>query len=106
VLVPAGGVHRRINRDLKAEIAALEAVAEACPALASWRESDTAWRIDVLDAALEALQQLHGFGGPLRLEWPQGAAIKPTRNVGAGALSLNIASARDRFEVTGRHRGR
>ena len=91
---------------MKAEIAALEAVAEACPALASWRESDTAWRIDVLDAALEALQQLHGFGGPLRLEWPQGAAIKPTRNVGAGALSLNIASARDRFEVTGRHRGR
>ena len=102
VLVPAGGTHRRINRDLKAEMAALEAVAEACPALASWRESDTAWRIEVLDAALEALQQLHGFVGPLRVEWPQGAAIKPTRNVGASALSLSIASARDWFEVTGR----
>jgi superfamily II DNA or RNA helicase len=102
VLVPAGGAHLRINRDLKAETAALEAVAEACPALASWRESDTAWRIEALEAALETLQQLHDFGGPLRLEWPQGAAIKPTRNVGASALSLNISSARDWFEVTGR----
>jgi superfamily II DNA or RNA helicase len=102
VLVPAGGTHRRINRDLGAETAALEAVAAACPALASWRESDTAWRIEALDAALETLQQLHDFAGPLRLEWPQGAAIKPTRNVGASSLSLNIASGRDWFEVTGR----
>src|SRR5207247_5926180 len=53
VLVPAGGAHRRINRDLKAETAALEAVAQACPALASWRESDTAWHIETIAAALE-----------------------------------------------------
>jgi superfamily II DNA or RNA helicase len=101
VLVPSGGAHRRINRDLKAETAALEAVAEACPTLASWRENDTTWRIEALDAALETLQQLHDFTGPLRLEWPQGAEIKPTRNVGASALSLNISSGRDWFEVTG-----
>ena len=101
VLVPAGGAHVRVSRDLEAETAALGAVAEACPALASWRESDTTWRIETLAATLEALQQLHEFAGPLRLEWPQGAAIKPTRNVGASALSLNISSGRDWFEVTG-----
>ncbi|MGD9881594.1 MAG: DEAD/DEAH box helicase [Reyranella sp.] len=101
VLVPAGGAHRRVNRDLEGETAALEAVAVACPALASWRETDHAWRIEALDAALEALQQLHEFTGPLRLEWPEGVAIKPTRTIGAGSLSLKISSGRDWFEVTG-----
>ena len=102
VLVPAaGGAHRRINRDLEAEAATLEAVADACPALSSWRETDNAWRIEALDAALEALQQLHDFPGPLRLEWPRGAAVRPTRTVDAKALSLNISSGRDWFEVKG-----
>ncbi len=101
VLVPAAGAHRRINRDLEAETAALEAVADACPALSSWREADNAWSIEALDAALEALQQLHDFDGPLRLEWPKGAAVRPTRNVDAKALSLNISSGRDWFEVKG-----
>ena len=104
VLVPAGAAHLRVSRDLPAEAAALEAVADACPALASWRENDHAWRIEELDAALEALQQLHEFQGPLRLEWPQGAAVKPTRNVGVKALSLDIASGRDWFEVKGQIR--
>lgn len=101
VLVPTGGAHRRVNRNLEGEKVALEAVAEACPALASWRETDHAWRIESLDAALEALQQLHEFEGPLRLEWPEGVAIKPTRTVGAGSLSLKISSGRDWFEVNG-----
>ena len=101
VLVNVAGAHRRVDRDLAAEVAALEAVVEVCPALASWRDSDHDWRIDELDAALEALQQLHDFAGPLALEWPQGAAIKPTRTVGAKAMSLNIVSGKDWFEVKG-----
>ncbi len=104
VLAPADGAHRRISRDLQAERAALEAVARACPALASWRETDHDWRIGGLDDALEALQQLHAFEGPLSLEWPQGAAIKPTRNVETKAMSLSIASARDWFELKGQIR--
>ena len=104
VLAPEGGAHRRINRDLKAETAALEAVAEACPALAPWRETDHDWRIGALDDALEVLQQLHAFAGALSLEWPQGAAIRPTRDVEAKAVSLNISSARDWFELTGQIR--
>jgi superfamily II DNA or RNA helicase len=104
VLVAADGAHRRVNRDLAAESAALEAVAAACPALASWRETDHAWRIEELDAALEALQQLHEYDGPLQVEWPEGAAIRPTRTVGAAAVSLNISAGRDWFEVTGKVR--
>jgi len=104
VLAPADGTHRRVSRDLRAESAALEAVAAACPALASWRETDHDWRIEALDDALEALQQLHAFEGPLGLEWPQGAAIKPTRNVEAKAMSLSVSSARDWFEVKGQIR--
>jgi superfamily II DNA or RNA helicase len=104
VLAPVGDAHVRINRDLKAEQAALEAVAAACPAMEAWRESDHGWRIDSLDAALEALQQLHEVEASLRLEWPQGAAVRPTRNVGARAVSLNIASGRDWFDVKGQVR--
>ncbi len=104
VLAPGEGGHRRINRDLGAEAAALEAVAAACPALASWRTADHDWRIEDLDSALEALQQLHAYEGPLALEWPQGAAIKPTRNVGGKALSLTISSAKAWFELKGQIR--
>src|SRR5262249_31825746 len=104
VLVPADDARRRVNRDLEAETAALEAVAAACPALGTWRETDHAWRIEALDAALEALQQLHEYSGPLRLEWPEGAAIKPTRTIGPAALSLNISAGRDWFEVKGKMR--
>jgi superfamily II DNA or RNA helicase len=104
VLVPAGAGHRRVNRDLAGETAALEAVAEACPALASWRESDHVWRLDELDATLEALQQLHAYEGPLVLEWPQGAAVKPTRTVDSKSMSLNVQSAKDWFEVSGKIR--
>ena len=104
VLVAHGGAHQRIDRDLEAECAALETVAEACPALTPWRDSDHDWRIDELEAALEALQQLHAFTGPLGLEWPQGAAITPTRTVDAKAMSLNIASGQNWFEVTGQIR--
>ena len=101
VLSAADGAHRRISRDLKAETAALEAVAQACPALASWRDSDHGWHIGALDDALEALQQLHGFTGSLSLEWPKGAAVRPTRDVGAKAVSLRISSGRDWFELKG-----
>ena len=104
VLAPTDGGHRRINRDLPAESAALEAVAQACPALAAWRESDHEWRIDGLDAALEALQELHEVSDQVDLEWPDGARLKPTRTVGSGALNLTIASARDWFEVKGQIR--
>jgi superfamily II DNA or RNA helicase len=102
VLAPVpGGGHRRVERDLKGETQALEAVAEACPALAPWRESDHAWRIGTLEDALEALQELHASPTPVTLEWPQGAAIKPTRDVGSKSVSLNISSGKDWFEVKG-----
>ncbi len=104
VLAPMGDIHVRINRDLKAEQAALEAIAAACPALEAWRESDHGWRIESLDAALEALQQLHEVEQSVRLEWPKGAAVKPTRNVGARAVSLSIAAGRDWFDVKGQIR--
>lgn len=104
VLAPAGGRHLRVNRDLQGEVSALEAVAAACPALASWRVSDHDWLIGALDDALEALQQLHAFEGPLGLEWPQGAAVRPTRDVGSKALSVNVSSTRDWFELKGQIR--
>jgi superfamily II DNA or RNA helicase len=101
VLVTEGGAHRRLERDLLAEADGLEAVAQACPSLAPWRDSDLDWRIDGLDAVLEALQELHDSPAPVGLEWPQGAALAPTRTVGAKAMSLNIASGTDWFEVGG-----
>jgi superfamily II DNA or RNA helicase len=101
VLIADGGGHRRLERDLAAESAALEAVAGACPALAPWRDSDLDWRIEGLDAVLEALQELHACEAPVGLEWPQGAPLTPTRTVGARAMALNIASGKDWFEVKG-----
>jgi superfamily II DNA or RNA helicase len=101
VLVTEGGAHRRVERDLAAEAAGLEAVAQACPALAPWRDSDLDWRIEGLDAVLEALQELHDCPEPVGLEWPQGAPLKPTRTVDVRAMSLNIASGKDWFEVKG-----
>ena len=101
VLVSEGLAHRRVERDLEAESAALEAAALAAPSLGPWREGDHDWRVEGLDAALEALQELHAYPDPIGFEWPQGAALKPTRTVNAKAMALNIASGKDWFEVKG-----
>jgi superfamily II DNA or RNA helicase len=102
VLVTQGGIHRRVNRDLPAEAAALDAVLAACPALAPWRAGDHEWRIDGFEAGLEALQEIQAYTAPLHLEWPEGAAIRTTRNVEAKSVSLSITSARDWFEISGK----
>ena len=101
VLVAEGSAHRRVERDLEAEAAALEAAVAAAPSLEPWREDDHDWRVEGLDAALEALQELHAYSGAIGFEWPHGAALKPTRTVGATAMALNIASGKDWFEVKG-----
>lgn len=101
VLAPAGHGHQRVMRDLQAEASALEAVLAACPSLEPWRESDHAWRLGGIDEALAALQELHAFQGALGLEWPDGAAIRPTPALPPSALSLNITSRRDWFELKG-----
>jgi superfamily II DNA or RNA helicase len=101
VLVAQGAAHRRVERDLEAEAAALEAAAAAAPSLGPWREGDHDWRVEGLDAALEALQELHAYPGPIGFEWPHGTALKPTRTIGAKAMALNVASGKDWFEVKG-----
>jgi hypothetical protein len=101
VLVAQDGRHRRVARNLEAESEALEAVAEACPTLAAWRDGDHDWTMDALAPALEALQELHACAHPLVMEWPQGAPVRPTATVGASALSMNISSGKDWFEVRG-----
>jgi superfamily II DNA or RNA helicase len=96
-----GGRHRRVNRDLAAEGDGLDAILAACPALAPWRQGDHDWRIESFEAALDALQEIEACPAPLQLEWPEGAAIRPTRTIEAKSLSLAITSARDWFEIGG-----
>jgi superfamily II DNA or RNA helicase len=102
VLVTRGGLHRRVNRDLAAEAASLDSVIEACPALAPWRAGDQNWLIAGFVAGLEALQELQACPVPVKIEWPEGTAIRTTRTAGVKSVSLAITSARDWFEISGK----
>ena len=102
VLTTEAGQHRRVNRDLAVERESLDTVIGACPALGEWQVGDHGWRIEGFEAGLDVLQELHSCSAPLRIEWPEGAPIRTTRNIGAKSVSLTIAPARDWFEISGK----
>lgn len=100
-LVEVAGGFVRVGRDLAAERKHLEAFIAACPAAAPWRTGDHAWQIDDLEAALEVLQEIAAIPDGVRVEWPEGESLKPTRPVDMSALSFKVTSERDWFEVSG-----
>jgi superfamily II DNA or RNA helicase len=102
VLVTAGGQRQRVNRDLDAETAAMDALVKACPALLSWGLNGNECEIEALEDVLEFLEQAQAYQGPVKFEWPEGEALKVGRTVGAQGLSIKIKQQRDWFEVSGK----
>ena len=102
VLVTANGQRQRVNRDLDAETAALQALLKACPALLSWGLNGNECGIEALEDVLEFLEQAQSYKGPVNFEWPEGEALKVNRTVGAQGLSIKLKQQRDWFEVSGK----
>ena len=87
------------QRDLAAERSAAERLAASCPRLTP--EGPGRWAADLPDAAdaLALLEQLDAAGA--RCLWPQGERLKIVERADTGALSLQIKTAEEWFQLAG-----
>jgi SNF2 family DNA or RNA helicase len=51
--------------------------------------------------ALEVLEEVQGYAQPVTFEWPEGEALKVSRPVAAGKVSIKLLQKRDWFEISG-----
>ena len=87
------------TRDLSGERRAAQSVLDACPALPG--NDGWTWTLETTEEALTALEQLHGLGDDLVLQWPEGKRIGLTPEVDAKRMRVSVASQRDWLGLKG-----
>jgi len=93
----------RTKRDFEAETEALQALAEACPALGENLEEGK-WTSQEPAEVLELLEQLRDCGLKSSLEWPKGRALRLAGTLKVQNVKLSVAQAgagRDWFALSG-----
>ena len=88
-----GGKTLLVQRDLAAELAQVDVVLAACPALFAGDATDGGWQIADPAAAFELLLQLDALGEAVVVEWPAGKPLKVGGTADGKALRLKIAGA-------------
>ncbi len=88
-----GGKTLLVQRDLAAELAQVDVVLAACPALFAGDATDGGWQIADPAAAFELLLQLDALGEAVVVEWPAGKPLKVVGTADGKALRLKIAAA-------------
>ena len=87
------------SRDLVAERRQAKAVLDACPALTA--NPGWSWSLDDMEEALNLLQQLHGLGDAVLLQWPEGKRIGLSREATLNQMRVSVGQGRDWLEVEG-----
>ena len=96
----------RTRRDFEAEALALQALAEACPALGENLEEGR-WASQEAGDVLELLEQLKDCGLKSSVEWPKGQAVRIAGSLRTQNVKLSVAKAgagRDWFALSGEAR--
>jgi len=99
VLAEINGKQLQTTRDLEIEIHYLDQVTEDCPIL--YDTIDTKWIFSDTEMALEALLQLQTLGEFAVLKWPQGRAIKVSREAGLSQAIFSVRKKNDWFSLSG-----
>ena len=99
VFASQGGETRQAQRDLRAERAAADGLAAACPALAATAGAPPPWVFPEPQGALELLEQLHAAQAPCL--WPKGEPFRIVAQAATSSLSLTIKSAAEWFSASG-----
>ncbi len=101
LLATIAGQQVRVNRDLAGEIAARNALVDACPTLRDRGGTDVHELVlDDLEGSLELLLELQTYGGPLSIEWPEGQRMRVSR-AASDRLRVQVTRDRDWFNVAG-----
>jgi len=93
------GLTVRCTRDLKAEVAAAQAVPARCPELAG--ADGWSWYLDDPEQALTALEQLHALGDAVVLDWPQGKRIALSAEAHLGQMRVAVKKQGDWLAIGG-----
>ncbi len=94
----------QVRRDLDAELRLADALESGLPSLAAATWWGDARHLGEVEAALELLVELHALGDSVRLEWPEGEALRLRGEVGLEDLHLSVRGRDDWFEATGKLR--
>jgi SNF2-related domain/Helicase conserved C-terminal domain len=76
ILARVDGESQQANRDLSAEARNAAEVIAACPVLDGRQIADSEWFLESADACLDLLTCSAALGEKVRVEWPQGQALK------------------------------
>ncbi|MEE3504021.1 DEAD/DEAH box helicase [Acidiphilium acidophilum] len=101
LLATIAGQQVRVNRDLADEVAARNALIDACPTLRDRGGTDVHELVlDDLEGSLELLLELQTYGGPSSIEWPEGQRMRVSR-AASDRLRVQVTRDRDWFNVAG-----
>jgi len=94
------GLNLATKRDLLAEVAHLDTVLDALPALEGSETGDSTWLLEDPEQALAVLEQLPSLPAISSVAWPRG---KPVRVLGvaANALQVTVKSGTDWLGLSG-----
>ena len=99
LLTERAGRAVRCTRDLKAELAAAQAVLKRCPELDG--SDGWSWHLDDPEVALTALEQVHALGDAVVLDWPQGKRIALTAEAQVGQMRVAVKKQGDWLSIGG-----
>ncbi len=94
----------RVQRDLDDEVRRAEALEADIPSLAAAAWWGDARHLEELEQALELLVDLARHGDAVRLEWPEGEALRLRGEVGLDELYMSVQGRGDWFEASGQLR--
>lgn len=99
VLAEIDGKQLQTTRDLELEKQYLERIIELCPAL--YDTGGAKWTVIDAETALEVLLQLQTMDDFTVLKWPQGKAMKISRETGVAQVHMTVRKKNDWFSLSG-----
>lgn len=101
VVAEIGGQRLQTLRALELEEQRAREIEEACPSLAIPSVASREWLLKETDLCLQLLNELHGLGKRIIVEWPQGRKLSVSRPISFAQLHLQVRQSRNWFEMTG-----
>ena len=102
VMSEVAGKLLKTTRNIKQELKQANQVLQKCSALVEWDDPESDLMLEDPEDCLEALEQLHGLGDSVVLEWPEGEKMRLTSSVTANNMSLKVESKGEWFNLDGK----
>lgn len=101
VVADLEGKRIQADRDLDHEQTRAAEATAPCPVLGAVECEEDTWLLPEPEQALELLEQVHGLGERVRIEWPEGQRFRLAGQADTRQLRVSVHSARDWLNATG-----